>query len=152
MDGINRYSLNITNDKSSSAITDEAKQIAIKEQQLMIKNVDESEKKKAIKRKTFEENENEEKLIISYEYTDDDGKQNEGSYNKDSEFYNTELDKIFGKYDKDDLQIHLNDDGKTVEIVDIINNKIVATIDIENLSDIIKRLKIPTSMLVNKKV
>ena len=100
----------------------------------------------------FEENENEEKLIISYEYTDDDGKQNEGSYNKDSEFYNTELDKIYGEYDKDDLQIHLNDDGKTVEIVDIINNKIVATIDIENLSDIIKRLKIPTSMLVNKRV
>ncbi|OLA94295.1 MAG: hypothetical protein BHW64_04490 [Candidatus Melainabacteria bacterium LEY3_CP_29_8] len=152
MDGINRYSLNIKNDKSSSALTDEAKQIALKEQQLMIKNVDESEKKKAIKRKTFEENENEEKLIISYEYTDDDGKQNEGSYNKDSEFYNTELDKIYGEYDKDDLQIHLNDDGKTVEIVDIINNKIVATIDIENLSDIIKRLKIPTSMLVNKRV
>ncbi len=150
MDGINRYSLNITNDKSSSALTDEAKQIALKEQQLMIKNVDESEKKKAIKRKTFEENENEEKLIISYEYTDD--KQDESFDNTRSEFYNTELDKIYGKYEKDDLQIHLNDDGKTVEIVDIINNKIVATIDIENLSDIIKRLKIPTSMLVNKKV
>ena len=67
MEGINRYSLNITNDKSSSAITDEAKQIALKEQHKMIKDVDKSQKKKAIKRKTFEENENEEKLVISYE-------------------------------------------------------------------------------------
>ena len=65
MDGINRYSLNISNDKSSSALTDEAKQIALIEQKKMIKDVDESQKKKAIKRKTFEENENEEKLIIS---------------------------------------------------------------------------------------
>lgn len=151
MEGINRYSLNITNDKSSSALTDDAKQIALKEQHKMIKDVDESQKKKAIKRKTFEENENEEKLVISYEYTDDD-KQNEDFINTDNEFYNTELDKIFGKYDNNDLQIHLNDDGKTVEIVDIINNKIVATIDIDSLSDIIKRLKISTSMLINKKV
>lgn len=151
MEGINRYSLNISNDKSSSALTDEAKQIALKEQHKMIKDVDESQKKKAIKRKTFEENENEEKLVISYEYTDDD-KQNEDFINTDNESYNTEFDKIFGKYDKNDLQIHLNDDGKTVEIVDIINNKIVATIDIDSLSDIIKRLKISTSMLINKKV
>ena len=77
MDGINRYSLNISNDKSSSALTDEAKQIALIEQKKMIKDVDESQKKKAIKRKTFEENENEEKLIISYEYTDEDN-QNQG--------------------------------------------------------------------------
>lgn len=151
MDGINRYSLNISNDKSSSALTDEAKQIALKEQQLMIKDVDESQKKKAIKRKTFEENENEEKLIISYEYTDDD-EQNEGLNELESEFHNSEFGKIFNKYDKDDLQIHLNEDGQTVEIVDIINNKVVATLDIERLSEIIKHLKIPTSMLVNKKV
>ncbi len=151
MDGINRYSLNISNDKSSSALTDDAKQIALKEQQLMIKDVDESQKKKAIKRKTFEENENEEKLIISYEYTDDD-EQNEGLNELESEFHNSEFGKIFDKYDKDDLQIHLNEDGQTVEIVDIINNKVVATLDIERLSEIIKHLKIPTSMLVNKKV
>ncbi len=151
MDGINRYSLNISNDKSSSALTDDAKQIALKEQQLMIKDVDESQKKKAIKRKTFEENENEEKLIISYEYTDDD-EQNEGLNELESEFHNSEFGKIFDKYDKDDLQIHLNEDGQTVEIVDIINNKVVAALDIERLSEIIKHLKIPTSMLVNKKV
>ncbi|MCI5824845.1 MAG: hypothetical protein MRZ90_07910 [Candidatus Gastranaerophilales bacterium] len=151
MDGINRYSLNISNDKSSSALTDDAKQIALKEQQLMIKDVDESQKKKAIKRKTFEENENEEKLIISYEYTDDD-EQNEGLKELESEFHNSEFGKIFDKYDKDDLQIHLNEDGQTVEIVDIINNKVVAALDIERLSEIIKHLKIPTSMLVNKKV
>ena len=151
MDGINRYSLNISNDKSSSALTDDAKQIALKEQQLMIKDVDESQKKKAIKRKTFEENENEEKLIISYEYTDDD-EQNEGLNEIESEFHNSEFGKIFDKYDKDDLQIHLNEDGQTVEIVDIINNKVVAALDIERLSEIIKHLKIPTSMLVNKKV
>lgn len=152
MEGINRYSLNITNDKSSSSLTDEAKQIALKEQQVIIKNVDESHKKKAVKRKTFEENENEEKLIISYEYTDDENNKKEGHYKSNGEFNDTEFDKIFGKYEKDDLQIHLNDDGQTVEIIDINNNKIVATIDVENLSDIIKRLKIPTSMLVNKKV
>ena len=151
MDGINRYSLNISNDNSSSALTDDAKQIALKEQQLMIKDVDESQKKKAIKRKTFEENENEEKLIISYEYTDDD-EQNEGLNELESEFHNSEFGKIFDKYDKDDLQIHLNEDGQTVEIVDIINNKVVAALDIERLSEIIKHLKIPTSMLVNKKV
>ncbi|UKI42601.1 MAG: hypothetical protein L6V95_06875 [Candidatus Melainabacteria bacterium] len=46
MDGINRYSLNISNDKSSSALTDEAKQIALIEQKKMIKDVDESQKKK----------------------------------------------------------------------------------------------------------
>ncbi len=151
MEGINRYSLNITNDKSSSAITDEAKQIALKEQHKMIKDVDKSQKKKAIKRKTFEENENEEKLVISYEYTNDDN-QDEDFSSIENEFYNTKFNKIFGKYDKDDLQIHLNDDGKIVEIVDIINNKIVAKVDIDNLSDIIKRLKIPTSIFVNKKV
>ena len=151
MEGINRYSLNITNDKSSSAITDEAKQIALKEQHKMIKDVDKSQKKKAIKRKTFEENENEEKLVISYEYTNDDN-QDEDFSSIEKEFYNTKFNKIFGKYDKDDLQIHLNDDGKIVEIVDIINNKIVAKVDIDNLSDIIKRLKIPTSIFVNKKV
>ena len=117
----------------------------------MIKDVDESQKKKAIKRKTFEENENQEKLIISYEYTDDD-EQNEGLNELESEFHNSEFGKIFDKYDKDDLQIHLNEDGQTVEIVDIINNKVVAALDIERLSEIIKHLKIPTSMLVNKKV
>lgn len=151
MDGINRYSLNISNDKSSSALTDEAKQIALIEQKKMIKDVDESQKKKAIKRKTFEENENEEKLIISYEYTDEDN-QNQAFDELESELPNSELSKIFQKYDKDDLQIHLNEDGQTVEIVDKINNNIVATLNIERLSDIIKHLKIPTSMLVNSKI
>ena len=151
MDGINRYSLNISNDKSSSALTDEAKQIALIEQKKMIKDVDESQKKKAVKRKTFEENENEEKLIISYEYTDDDN-QNQAFDELESELPNSELSKIFQKYDKDDLQIHLNEDGQTVEIVDKINNNIVATLNIERLSDIIKHLKIPTSMLVNRKI
>ncbi len=151
MDGINRYSLNISNDKSSSALTDEAKQIALIEQKKMIKDVDESQKKKAIKRKTFEENENEEKLIISYEYTDEDN-QNQAFDELESELPNSELSKIFQKYDKDDLQIHLNEDGQTVEIVDKINNNIVATLNIERLSDIIKHLKIPTSMLVNRKI
>lgn len=151
MDGINRYSLNISNDKSSSALIDEAKQIALIEQKKMIKDVDESQKKKAIKRKTFEENENEEKLIISYEYTDEDN-QNQAFDELESELPNSELSKIFQKYDKDDLQIHLNEDGQTVEIVDKINNNIVATLNIERLSDIIKHLKIPTSMLVNRKI
>ena len=151
MDGINRYSLNISNDKSSSALTDEAKQIALIEQKKMIKDVDKSQKKKAIKRKTFEENENEEKLIISYEYTDEDN-QNQAFDELESELPNSELSKIFQKYDKDDLQIHLNEDGQTVEIVDKINNNIVATLNIERLSDIIKHLKIPTSMLVNRKI
>ncbi len=151
MDGINRYSLNISNDKSSSALTDEAKQIALIEQKKIIKDVDESQKKKAIKRKTFEENENEEKLIISYEYTDEDN-QNQAFDELESELPNSELSKIFQKYDKDDLQIHLNEDGQTVEIVDKINNNIVATLNIERLSDIIKHLKIPTSMLVNRKI
>ena len=151
MDGINRYSLNISNDKSSSALTDEAKQIALIEQKKMIKDVDESQKKKAIKRKTFAENENEEKLIISYEYTDEDN-QNQAFDELESELPNSELSKIFQKYDKDDLQIHLNEDGQTVEIVDKINNNIVATLNIERLSDIIKHLKIPTSMLVNRKI
>lgn len=151
MDGINRYSLNISNDKSSSALTDEAKQIALIEQKKMIKDVDESQKKKAIKRKSFEENENEEKLIISYEYTDEDN-QNQAFDELESELPNSELSKIFQKYDKDDLQIHLNEDGQTVEIVDKINNNIVATLNIERLSDIIKHLKIPTSMLVNRKI
>ncbi|UKI42600.1 MAG: hypothetical protein L6V95_06870 [Candidatus Melainabacteria bacterium] len=50
------------------------------------------------------------------------------------------------------MQIHLNEDGQTVEIVDKINNNIVATLNIERLSDIIKHLKIPTSMLVNRKI
>ena len=70
----------------------------------------------------------------------------------ESELPNSELSKIFQKYDKDDLQIHLNEDGQTVEIVDKINNNIVATLNIERLSDIIKHLKIPTSMLVNRKI
>ena len=98
-----------------------------------------------------EENENEEKLIISYEYTDEDN-QNQAFDELESELPNSELSKIFQKYDKDDLQIHLNEDGQTVEIVDKINNNIVATLNIERLSDIIKHLKIPTSMLVNRKI
>ena len=71
---------------------------------------------------------------------------------QNSEFYNTEIEKIYGEYDKDDLKLNLNKDGQTVEIIDIVNNKVVATIDIERLSDIIKHLKIPKSMLINRKV
>ena len=151
MDGISRYSLNITNDKSSSELTDAAKLVALKEDAQIIKNIEQSQKKKHDKRKKLEENENEEKLIISYEYVDENDKNND-SNGQNSEFYNTEIEKIYGEYDKDDLKLNLNKDGQTVEIIDIVNNKVVATIDIERLSDIIKHLKIPKSMLINRKV
>ena len=51
MDGISRYSLNITNDKSSSELTDAAKLVALKEDAQIIKNIDQSQKKNTLNEK-----------------------------------------------------------------------------------------------------
>ena len=147
LDGLSQRNFGIYGDKISSTISQEAFELAKKNSEIIIKNVEESEKKRSVKRKSFEDEKQEKKLHLSYEYIDED----------ENELQNDELEQFFEENTSIDcgeekkFNVKLNDKLGVVEIYDQ-NEVLVETMDVEDLSELLKKLKTSPSVFVNKKV
>lgn len=174
LDGLSIRSLGLSQDKTSLVHNENVKESIKKNSQFMIKDVDESVKKKKVVPKNEEEQEDyADKYIVVPDEEDNENNEDKEEEKKDDkqkqEKNNVIKKEILSKSDnhylkkkkqKDKVKItnnikykiYFNQDTNSIEIIDPQNKNVIESIDVEDLSMIIKKLQFSKGLFINTKI
>ncbi len=169
LDGLSIRSLGLSQDKTSLVHNENVKESIKKNSQFMIKDVDESVKKKKVVPKNEEEQEDyaDKYIVVSDEEAneEEEKKDDEQKQEKNNVTQKEILSKSDNNYSKRNKQkekvklinnikykIYFNQDTNSIEIIDPQSKNVIESIDIEDLSMIIKKLQFSKGLFINTKI
>lgn len=145
LDGFSIANLGLPNEFTSAQMAKQAEQLALKESEIIIKNVNEAAKEDGVKRKERSNKEDElaEKFKKKKKQQEEDSKQRE----KDQL-----LEKEFENKDPREYSVRINPNTNLVELYNNKEKKIVETISPDDLMHLISKLSSVSGILVNRKI
>ncbi len=142
LDGFSMGNLPIKQEKTSSQMASEAKQLAAKGNNLVIKNISSLAEKQKSSKKMMED-QNQEPVYYFEKDNIDDGQLNESSENR------IEYDSVNAKKK---YKVKLNNKTQLIELIDIETGKIIETITPTDLVKLVSKLNSTSGILVNRRI
>lgn len=164
LDGLSIRSLGLSQDKTSLVHNENVKESIKKNSQFMIKDVDESVKKKKVVPRNEEDQEDyaDKYIVVPEEEDDDEQKQEKNNVNQKEILSKSDNNYLKRKKPKDKdkvklknnikYKIYFNQDTESIEIIDPQSKNVIESIDIEDLSMIIKKLQFSKGLFINTKI
>ncbi len=145
LDGFSIGNLGLPNELTSAQMAKQAEQLALRESEIIIKNVNEAAKENGVKRKEKSDKEND----LAENFKKKKKKQGEDSQQREK---NQLLEKEFENKDPREYSVRINPDTNLVELYNNKEKKIVETISPDDLMQLISKLSSVSGILVNRKI
>lgn len=145
VDGFLMGNLGLSAEMSSAQMASQSEHLAKKESEIKIKDLDEAEKDGGVKRKSEEEDANQ-------EFNDGFKQKKEESEADDLQLQDNLIERDFENGDPNQFSIRINSETEMVELLNNKNGKIVESINAEDLMQVISRLDNASGILVNRKI
>lgn len=143
LDGFSMGVLGLNTEMTSAQMANQAEQMAQRESQFKIKDINEAAEKNGIKRKEDEQAEN--------ENPPQQGKKEEKESTED-EIQRILEDKSFENVDPKEFSVRVNNETEMVELFNMKDKKIVETISAKELMGLLSKLDSASGILVNRKI
>ena len=146
VDGFLMGNLGLSAELSSAQMASQSEHLAKKESEIKIKDLEESEKDGGVKRKTEEEENNQ-------EFNDGfDKPKKEESDNDESQLQDNLTKKELDSRDPSEFSIRINSKTEMIELLNTKSGKMVESIKAQDLMQVLSKLDDASGILVNRKI
>ncbi len=144
LSGFSMGYLGLNTEMTSAQMANQAEQMAQRESQFKIKNINESAEQNGVKRKEDEPNEN--------QNFQREGKQKEEQQDLEEEVQRILADKNYTERDPKEFAVRVNNETEMIEIINSKEKEVLETITAQDLMGVLSKLDSSSGILVNRKI
>lgn len=142
LDGFSMGNLGLNTEMTSAQMANQAEQMAQKESQFKIKNINEAAEKNGVKRKTDEDKQEQ----------DTPEHQKKDKKSQEEEIQQLLAETMFIDRDPKEFSVRINNETEMVELFNTRDKKIVEAISATDLMGLLSKLDSASGILVNRKI